>query len=342
MSSDVVDDVRRIFDDLDDVAERVQSARFAAALRPMGAGGPAEDPAGPERGRLLADGVAALAKVRAGRDDDVDGAERLGLRAIVQQEGRPAIVVRDGDFGDPPALWSHLTGRREHIREVIARAGRVEVDGHPEHAWVGTAWLVAPATLMTNRHVAATFCRRRRRRSWTFVPGMTSRIDFLREQDSTSALQFEIAEAIGVHEDHDLALLRVECTSRDGRPLPEPLAVAASAPPSLLGREVYLVGYPMSDPTRNEPEAIERIFRDVFDVKRLQPGRTVGYSTARSALEHDCSTLGGNSGSPLVDLETNLVIGLHFGGTYEVGNYAVPLWMLADDPLLKAGGIDFR
>ena len=43
-----------------------------------------------------------------------------------------------------------------------------------------------------------------------------------------------------------------------------------------------------------------------------------------------------------MDLETNLVIGLHFGGKYEVGNYAVPLWMLADDPLLKAGGIDFR
>ena len=171
---------------------------------------------------------------------------------------------------------------------------------------------------------------------------MQSRIDFVREQDSTGSLQFEITEAIGVHDDHDLALLRIEGASRDGRPLPDPLAVAASAPRDLLGREVYLVGYPMSDPDRNEPEAIQRIFRDVFDVKRLQPGRTIGYSTALSALEHDCSTLGGNSGSPLVDLETNLVIGLHFGGTYEVGNYAVPLWMLVDDPLLKAGGIDFR
>ena len=336
--SDVVADVRRIFDDLDEVAERVESARSAASLRPMGTRA-REDAADRERGRVLADGVSGLAKVRAGRE--VDDAERIGLRAIVQQEGRPAIVVRDGDFGEPPALWSQLSGRRERIREVIARAGRVEVDGHPDHAWVGTAWLVAPATLMTNRHVASKFCRRRRR-SWTFRPGMQSRIDFVREQDSTGSLQFEITEAIGVHDDHDLALLRIEGASRDGRPLPDPLAVAASAPRDLLGREVYLVGYPMSDPDRNEPEAIQRIFRDVFDVKRLQPGRTIGYSTALSALEHDCSTLGGNSGSPLVDLETNLVIGLHFGGTYEVGNYAVPLWMLVDDPLLKAGGIDFR
>ena len=338
MSDDVVADVRRIFDDLDEVAERVESARSAASLRPMGTRA-REDAADRERGRVLADGVSGLAKVRAGRE--VDDAERIGLRAIVQQEGRPAIVVRDGDFGEPPALWSQLSGRRERIREVIARAGRVEVDGHPDHAWVGTASLVAPATLMTNRHVASKFCRRRRR-SWTFRPGMQSRIDFVREQDSTGSLQFEITEAIGVHDDHDLALLRIEGASRDGRPLPDPLAVAASAPRDLLGREVYLVGYPMSDPDRNEPEAIQRIFRDVFDVKRLQPGRTIGYSTALSAIEHDCSTLGGNSGSPLVDLETNLVIGLHFGGTYEVGNYAVPLWMLVDDPLLKAGGIDFR
>jgi hypothetical protein len=339
MSDDVVADVRRIFDDLAEVADRVQEARFAAPLRTLGAGA-REDAAERERGRVLADGVSGLAKVRAGRD--VDEAERIGLRAIVQQEGRPAIVVRDGDFGEPPALWSQLSARRARIREVIARAGRVEVDGHPDHAWIGTASLVAPATLMTNRHVATKFCRRGRRRSWTFRTGMRSRIDFVREQDSASSLQFEITDAIGVHDDHDLALLRVESASRDGRPLPEPLAVAASAPRDLLGRDVYLVGYPMSDPTRNEPEAIRRIFHDVFDVKRLQPGRTVGYSTALSALEHDCSTLGGNSGSPLVDLETNLVIGLHFGGTYEVGNYAVPLWMLVDDPLLTAGGVDFR
>ena len=338
MSDDVVADVRRIFDDLDEVAERVESARSAASLRPMGTRARETRPTASAGASWR---TACRAWRRSGRAATVDEAERIGLRAIVQQEGRPAIVVRDGDFGEPPALWSQLSGRRERIREVIARAGRVEVDGHPDHAWVGTAWLVAPATLMTNRHVASKFCRRRRR-SWTFRPGMQSRIDFVREQDSTGSLQFEITEAIGVHDDHDLALLRIESASRDGRPLPDPLAVAASAPRDLLGREVYLVGYPMSDPDRNEPEAIQRIFRDVFDVKRLQPGRTIGYSTALSALEHDCSTLGGNSGSPLVDLETNLVIGLHFGGTYEVGNYAVPLWMLVDDPLLKAGGIDFR
>ena len=42
-----------------------------------------------------------------------------------------------------------------------------------------------------------------------------------------------------------------------------------------------------------------------------------------------------------MDLETHQVIGLHFGGRFAVGNYAVPLWMLAGDPLLREGELNF-
>ena len=75
MSDDVVADVRRIFDDLDEVAERVESARSAASLRPMGTRA-REDAADRERGRVLADGVSGLAKVRAGREVDERRADR--------------------------------------------------------------------------------------------------------------------------------------------------------------------------------------------------------------------------------------------------------------------------
>jgi S1-C subfamily serine protease len=205
---------------------------------------------------------------------------------------------------------------------------------------VGTASLVAPTTLMTNRHVAQEFCARVGP-AWTFRQGMTSRIDFLGELGSTTSVEFEITDVIGLHEKHDLALLRVQSVSPDGRVLPDPLSVAASEPRDLLGRDVYVVGYPALDSRRNEPEQLRQIFAEVYDVKRLQPGRTVGYSTMYSAVEHDCSTLGGNSGSPVVDLETHQVIGLHFGGRFGVGNYAVPLWTLAGDPLLREGGLNF-
>jgi S1-C subfamily serine protease len=336
----VADEVRRIFGDVGEVAERLQRDRFAVPVATLGVDDPVAQAARRERSRVVNAGIDGLAKLAEGRDEELDDRERFGLTAIILLEGRPALLIQDGDFPAPPQEWSRLTERRDRIREVIARSGRIEVEGHLDYEWVGTASLVAPTTLMTNRHVAQEFCSRQGA-TWAFRQGMTSRIDFLGELGSTSTMEFEITGAIGIHEKHDLALLRVERASSDGRVLPDPLAVAVSEPPDLFGRDVYVVGYPAMDSRRNEPARIRHIFEEVYDVKRLAPGRAVGYSTMYSAIEHDCSTLGGNSGSPVVDLETHQVIGLHFGGRFGVGNYAVPLWTLADDPLLREGELNF-
>lgn len=334
MSSDpVVEAAARIFGDLGAVAERLRAERDAASLRPAALRSGRE--------RAVARGIDGLAKVAGGRAHDLSADERFGIEAIILLEGRPALAIRDGDFGSPPHEWSRLGDRRAAIRAAIARCGRIEVAGHATLRWLGTAFLVAPATLMTNRHVAHAFSRRDRER-WVYRPGMSTRIDFLGELGSSAALEFEIAGSVGVHDDHDLALLRVEPVSREGPALPGPLAVAATAPADALARDVYLVGYPGRDSGRNDPERMRQIFADVYDVKRLQPGRTVGYSTRYGAVEHDCSTLGGNSGSPLFDLETDRVVGLHFGGRYGTANYAVPLWTLSDDPLLTRAGVNFR
>jgi len=40
-------------------------------------------------------------------------------------------------------------------------------------------------------------------------------------------------------------------------------------------------------------------------------------------LFHDCSTLGGNSGSPVFQLETGRVIGIHRSGFFMYRNEAV-------------------
>jgi hypothetical protein len=80
---------------------------------------------------------------------------------------------------------------------------------------------------------------------------------------------------------------------------------------------------------------------DIYNVKRLQPGTTTELVPEQNVMKHDCSTLGGNSGSPVFDLTDHRVLGLHFGGRYGFGNYAVPLWQLVDDPLLRRAEVNF-
>jgi V8-like Glu-specific endopeptidase len=77
------------------------------------------------------------------------------------------------------------------------------------------------------------------------------------------------------------------------------------------------------------------------------PGKTNGrgliksYENDVNALLHDCSTLGGSSGSAVIDINLNSVVGLHFIGTSHVSNYAVPVWELAKIPAVIKAGVLF-
>ena len=119
--------------------------------------------------------------------------------------------------------------------------------------------------------------------------------------------------------------------------------MAAAPPPALEGRPAYLIGYPVRDARRNEPEAIARIFRDVYNVKRVQPGLLRGQLRFHevSLLQHDCAPLGQTAGAPLLDLETHQVLGVQTTGRYLEPGTAVPLYVLRDDPLLRRAGVTF-
>jgi hypothetical protein len=95
------------------------------------------------------------------------------------------------------------------------------------------------------------------------------------------------------------------------------------------GHEIFVVGYPAFDP-RNPADTQQKVFDGKYGVKRLQPGalhgrvNTASFGNIVPAAAHDCSTLGGNSGSAVFDLSTGQVLALHFGGQYHRRNYAVP------------------
>ena len=113
MSGDrVVDEVKRVFDDVGAVAERLQASGLAKAERPQAGGLATFAPSAVdrdaedlvvaatrrERERVVSDGIDGLAKVAEGREDDLNADERFGIEAIVLLEGRPAILIQDGDF----------------------------------------------------------------------------------------------------------------------------------------------------------------------------------------------------------------------------------------------------
>jgi len=285
---------------------------------------------------LLTTGAQVLARLEhQGEDAALTGPEQAALEAVVAFFGRPALAIRNGSFGTPPVGWEALEEHREAIERTIDATGRVELAGS---GMLGTGFLVTEDLVMTNRHVAQQFCRQAADR-WVLRLGVVPRVDWLGEHQRDAQATFPIQGVAAIHPVHDLALLRLG--SPKGTALrPAPLRLAAHAPEEKDSRALYCVGYPMKDHTRTPPEVLLRIFEEALGVKRLQPGELLSMDAARQQLTHDCSTLGGNSGSPIVDLETHAVLGLHFGGTRQE-NHAIALWQLAEDPLLSRAGLRF-
>jgi len=140
----------------------------------------------------------------------------------------------------------------------------------------------------------------------------------------------------------DIALLRVDALPAGVSPLP----LAGAAPASLAGGIATIVGYPSYDPYESFVDQAN-IFRAIFDRKRFQPGRLNGrtdvssFGRTVSAIAHDCSTLGGNSGSALISAEPVHVVGIHFSGITHLSNYAIPTWELKSDPAFAGQHFNF-
>lgn len=331
---------RELDDDDDTVVRKVAPGRaeFGAARRadPKPVALPEAERLSRQRlRRLVPVSRRAVEKlVRDGHDATLDRDEQLSVQAIVTVLARPAILVQDGHFFPASQPWTDvLEQHRVAIEAVFPRVGRVTVTGHPRLSWVGTAWLAAEQVLMTNRHVAAEFASNQGAQ-WSFMTGMSAGVDYREPWPVAPPGTWPIVEIVGVHETFDLALLRCDASSGPGFPA-TPLTIAAQ-PNLVAGTQVYVVGYPAAD-SRSDPVEMRQVFAGVYDVKRLQPGAV--QSVSAGEVEHDCSTLGGNSGSCVVDLATSEVVGLHARGQYHVGNFAIALWELADDPLLRRAGV---
>src|SRR5215211_6251549 len=115
------------------------------------------------RDQALDDELVAVESGGEGPLPETPGGE-LQLETIVLRTGRPVLAIKQGEaqltFDDADsAVWkSRLTEARPHLMRATGAIGRIEVEGH-SLAWLGTGWLVAPETIVSNRHVAGEFGR---------------------------------------------------------------------------------------------------------------------------------------------------------------------------------------
>lgn len=262
------------------------------------------------------------------------------LETIVVREGRPVLLVSNDNYivdGPEAAVWRQrltATDVRSTLQSIIPAVGRVEVENHPTMSWIGTGWLVDDDVIVTNRHVADKFGTQGAngfifRRGNTIAPSrMAARIDFREERDTTEPNEFQVLDILHIEDDEgpDIAFLKVADTSAAGLRLAGKIRLADERPEA--NQFVATIGYPAADSRVPDQPLVHRIFGDVYNVKRMAPGQLL--DPRDDLILHDCSTLGGNSGSPIVDLHTGTAVGLHFSGLFLQENRGVSAAVVRD------------
>ena len=250
----------------------------------------------------------------------------IGFEAIVIADvfKRPALLVRNNTFEQPQSsTWrSILNPQRSKLEAAIRSVGRLELKNHPSLPYAGTAWMIAQDIAITNRHVASIFARKQGA-SYSFISGplgkLEARIDFREEHNILTTSEVVIDKVLFIADqgdsNPDVALVRIAKGTR----LPDPIVLFDGKVKA--GQLTAAIGYPANDP-RNPASAVTGIFGSVFEVKRFSPGQVTG-NPRGFMFTHDCSTLGGNSGSVVIDIETGRAIGLHFAGSFRENNFGV-------------------
>ena len=264
--------------------------------------------------------------------------EKLALEIVVIADGsRPAIRIKDGKLdpeGLPLGQWEELLNFKESLIISASKSvGRIEIPIYGDQ-WrmQGTGFPIAPNLIITNMHVVkklASAIYREGQWNLNFFYDGKSRIRF-------GEKHFRIVKevCIGPHpspytnsvSNMDFAVL--EIADDEGFGFPKNFGVSSRDGLVENGELVFSLGYPSRPPAGDvAPEILERLFKFKFGVLRVSPGDVITtqgdhpIDIEDHLFTHNCTTLNGNSGSPIIRFSENegdgiSVAGLHFGGVY--------------------------
>jgi S1-C subfamily serine protease len=251
------------------------------------------------------------------RNGDAPTPAELAALEMVIRLLRPAPFSHGGQLDDLPDQEKHnlypsdlkdqWSRFRALVNPLLYSIGRIN-QGSGTH--IGTGFLVGDGVLATNRHVLDDLTLG----TEALIAGQ-GRVVFQREDRATDKPEHivEIDGVLGIHDHLDMVLLAV-------RKLGRPVVVIDTAPVT-EGHRIAAIGYPANDEVRN-PLFVGPVFQNRFGVKRAALGEVLDGVKSPNFF-HDCSTLGGNSGSPLFSLATGKVVGIHRAGFFMYRNEAI-------------------
>lgn len=256
------------------------------------------------------------------------------LIRIIETSERPALPACGDrvDDGVSPHWKSLFAGREEILARVLRATGRVERKQGNEFFSNSSGFLVAPDLLLV-------FGERPLEAAHGGAAGADYWVNFEAESGCPRRAggpeRYPLGQLVlefPADRDWPFGVYRVEGLD----PARRPLELSFAGPEGLAGRTVFTVGHPSLGNTNLPAEAARLILGDGGPgVKRLSPGQLVG-ATAE-VLTHDCTTMAGSGGGPLVDLETGKVLGVHVA---KAGNTTVTPQRNLAAPLASFPGLE--
>ncbi len=249
----------------------------------------------------------------------------------------PASPMMAGNVATPLSAAGQLTasqlqmlsGPYAHLRHAYQATGRIGYAqvGKPsaEDYSFGTGFLVTDRHVMTNRHVHGMYGH------YMMDEADPGGIEFIAEKDKDASdfVPFNCEPPL-LLPGFDIAIYTLARPVKNRKPI----RLKSIAIERLEARDIIVIGYP--DTHTPDDEDIKAVVEEnaIFAVKRISQGQIFRHSTDTDtlfgvetsvdinkrdrfnmpAICHNASTLGGNSGSPLLDLKTGELVGVHFAG----------------------------